>query len=154
MRKQYTIKEARTYQGIGLHSGKSVNMRIIPAPVNTGIVFIRTDLPGKPAIPAKISEVSDTRRATSLGWGETKVHTAEHLLAALFVQGVTNLYIEMDSVEPAVADGSALPFVELVQDAGIAAQEAAVASLKVTEPVWVRKGDRYLVALPYEGFRI
>lgn len=154
MRKQYTIKEARTYRGIGLHSGKSVNMRIIPAPVNTGIVFIRTDLPGKPVIPAKISEVSETRRATSLGWGEAKIHTAEHLLAALFVQGITNLFVEMDSVEPAVADGSALPFVELVQDAGIVEQEDTVSFLKVTDPVWVRNGDRYLVALPYEGFRI
>ena len=154
MRKQYTIKEARLYQGIGLHSGKSVNMRIIPAPVNTGIVFIRTDLPGNPVITAKISEVSETRRATSLGWGEAKIHTVEHLLAALFAQGVTNLCVEMDSAEPAVGDGSALPFVELLQAAGIVEQEAPVFSLKVTEPVWVRNGDRYLVALPYEGFRI
>lgn len=154
MRKQYTIKEARTYEGIGLHSGKSVNMHLKPAPLNTGIVFIRTDLPGQPAIEAKISEVSETRRATTLGWGDAKIHTAEHLLAALFSQGVTNLFVEMDSAEPAVADGSALPFVELLLEAGVCEQEGVVSTLKVTEPIWVRHGDRYLIALPYEGFRV
>lgn len=154
MRKQYSIKEARTYLGIGLHSGKNVTMCIKPAPVDTGIVFIRTDLPGRPAIPAKITEVSETRRATTLGWEQAKIHTAEHLLAALFAQGVTNMYVEMDSAEPAVADGSALPFFELIQDAGIVEQEATVPSVKVTEPIWVRHEDRYLVALPYTGFRI
>lgn len=154
MRKQYTIKAVIHYTGVGLHSGKRVTMHMKPAPVDTGIMFIRTDLPDQPSIPAKITEVSETRRATTLGWGQAKIHTAEHLLAALFAQGITNLFVEMDSAEPAVADGSALPFFELVQEAGIVEQDGVVQAYKVTEPIWLRYEDRYLVALPYEGFRI
>lgn len=154
MRKQYTIKEARIFTGIGLHSGKSVTMHIKPAPADTGITFIRTDCAERPVISAKISEVSETRRATTLGWGQARIHTAEHLLAALFALGITNLFVEMDSAEPAVADGSALPFFELVQDAGIVEQDGIVRCMKVTEPIWIRHDDRYLVALPYDGFRI
>lgn len=154
MRNQFTIKEEKVLAGIGLHSGKEVTMRIKPAPENSGIVFIRVDLPGRPCIPAQVVNVSDTRRATTLGWETAKVHTAEHLLAALSAQGIDNLYIEMDSAEPPVVDGSSLPFIKLLEAAGVIEQQAVRSVIKITEPIWVRQGDRYLVALPYEGFRV
>lgn len=154
MHKQRTIKKEIQLTGVGLHSGKDVTMRLKPAPEDTGIIFIRIDLPGQPCIPAHITYVSDTRRATTLGKENAKVHTAEHLLAALAAHGIDNLYIEMDAAEPPVTDGSALPFVQLVEEAGVIEQNAKRSVIKITEPIWVRNGDRYLVALPYEGFRI
>jgi UDP-3-O-[3-hydroxymyristoyl] N-acetylglucosamine deacetylase len=154
MQKQCTIKEEKILAGIGLHSGNNVTMRLKPAPEDTGIIFVRVDLPGQPSIPARAAYVSDTRRATTLGWDAAKIHTAEHLMAALSAQGVDNLYIEMDSAEPPVADGSAHPFMQLLEEAGVIEQHGVRSVIKVTEPVWVRHGDRYLVALPYDGFRI
>jgi UDP-3-O-[3-hydroxymyristoyl] N-acetylglucosamine deacetylase len=154
MRKQYTINEAKSYTGVGLHSGKEVTMVVKPAPEDTGIMFVRTDLPGRPCVPAKVTQVSETRRATTLGFEKAKIHTAEHLLAALSSQGITNLLIEMDSAEPPVADGSALPFIQLIEDAELVEQNNTQRVIKVTEPLWVRDGDRYLVALPYDGYRI
>jgi len=154
MRRQCTIKEGKTLAGIGLHSGKGVTMRLKPAPENTGIIFVRIDLPGQPFIPAQAAYVSDTRRATTLGWDAAKIHTAEHLLAALSAQGIDNLYIELDAAEPPVADGSALAFIKLIEEAGIIEQKSIRSVVKITEPIWVRHGDRYIVALPYEGFRI
>ena len=152
--KQHTLGKAVSYQGIGLHSGLPVQMTMKPAPTNTGIVFVRVDLEGKPSVVASIDNVTNTMRATTLENGDAKVFTVEHVLSALYALQIDNCIIEMDSVEPAIADGSGLPFASLVMEAGIVEQEEERAVFKVKEAVAVYDGDRYVAILPYDGFRI
>ncbi len=152
--KQHTLGKAVSYQGIGLHSGLPVQMAMKPAPINTGIVFVRVDLEGKPSVVASIDNVTNTMRATTLENGAAKVFTVEHVLSALYALQIDNCIIEMDSVEPAIADGSGLPFASLVMEAGIVEQEEERAVFKVKDAVAVYDGDRYVAILPYDGFRI
>ena len=104
MIKQKTIAVDVSYTGIGLHSGTEVNMKLRPAPVDTGIVFIRTDLPEKTQIKAIASNVTSTLRATTISNGDVKIFTIEHLMSALFASDIDNCYIEIDSEEPPVTD--------------------------------------------------
>lgn len=154
MQRQATITNPVSYTGIGLHSGKDVTITLIPAPANTGIVFTRVDLPGAPKVAAKAANVTGTMRATTLEAGEARVFTVEHLLAAFAALGVDNCEVEIDSVEPPVTDGSALPFVELVQQAGIRQQEAERKLVTITEAYAVRAEDKFITILPYDGLRI
>ncbi len=117
MIKQKTIAVDVSYTGIGLHSGTEVNMKLRPAPVDTGIVFIRTDLPEKTQIKAIASNVTSTLRATTISNGDVKIFTIEHLMSALFASDIDNCYIEIDSEEPPVTDGSANVFLELLERA-------------------------------------
>ena len=151
---QKTIKKAVSYRGIGLHTGKEVTMTLEPAPVNWGVVFVREDLPGSPQIKLSASKVISNLRGTSIGEGEVKVRTVEHILAALSGLNVDNITIKIDGEEIPAADGSALPFVRLIQKAGIVEQEASRDVLKVEEPFWLEEGERRLVVLPNDKLKI
>lgn len=151
---QQTIKQAISYKGIGLHSGEPVNMVFKPAPEHTGIVFVRTDIEGTPSVRAHIDNVTNTMRATTLEDGEAKVFTVEHVLAAFSAMNIDNCYIEMDSPEPAVADGSSAVFVDLILQAGIEEQSAKRNVYKVKKSHAIYDGDRFVIIVPYDGYRI
>ena len=155
MHSQTTLGKSVTYTGIGLHSGRDVTMTLHPAEAGTGIVFARTDLPGKPRVAACAANVTKTMRATTLEAGEAKVFTVEHVLAALTALQLDNCLIDMDSPEPPVADGSALPFVQLIEEAGMERLAAVrLPELVLTETLAVRRPDRFIAILPYDGWRI
>lgn len=123
--RQRTIKKETSCVGIGLHTGKKVNMTIKPAPENTGIIFVRKDIAGQPEIPVSLENIVDTERATSIMYNGYKVQTVEHLLAAFYGCGIDNAIVEIDAPEVPAMDGSAAPFVFLIQiDAGILIQNA------------------------------
>ena len=149
MIRQKTIAVDVSYTGIGLHSGTEVNMKLRPAPVDTGIVFIRTDLPEKTQIKAIASNVTSTLRATTISNGDVKIFTIEHLMSALFASDIDNCYIEIDSEEPPVTDGSANVFLELLEKAGIKeipndAEEMLNAARKIKES----GAEEYPISLP------
>lgn len=150
-----TIRVPVDCSGIGLHTGKAVNMRLLPAPPGHGVVFSRVDLPGSPRIAASIENVAGTSRCTSLGRDGVLVMTVEHLLAALWASGITNCEVQLDGEEVPACDGSALVFLELLRHAGKAAQDGtARKAVRLGEPVWIADGRRYIVALPHESFRV
>lgn len=151
---QQTIQNVVTYTGIGLHSGCNVTITLNPAKTNTGIVFARTDLPGVPKVKAIAANVTATMRATTLEAGEAKVFTVEHLLAAFAALQIDNCLVEINSVEPPVADGSALPFVRLIQQAGICCQDESRSLNAITCAQTIRQEDKFITILPYDGFRI
>ena len=151
---QHTIAKEVSYSGIGLHSGKDVLMTLKPAAANTGVTFIRTDLPGCPEIKAVAENVSSTVKATTLSANGAEVFTVEHLMAAIALSGVDNIRIEMSSPEPPVTDGSAKVFCELLDEAGLVEQEAERKVYAVDKAFAVYDGDRYITILPYDGYRI
>lgn len=151
---QTTVAKTVTYIGTGLHSGKDVTITLTPAPINTGIVFERTDLVGNPQVVAMASNVTNAMRATTLESGSAKVFTVEHLLAAFYALEIDNCLVKINSVEPPVADGSALPFVRLIEEAGVVQQEALRTLVEVTEAQTVRVDDKFITILPYDGLRI
>ena len=151
---QHTIAKEVSYSAMGLHSGKDVLITLKPAAVNTGVTFIRTDIPGKPEIRALAENVSSTVKATTLSENGAEVFTVEHLMAAISMSGVDNIRIEMSSPEPPVADGSAQVFSELLDEAGLVEQEAERKVYAVDKAFAVYDGDRYIAILPYDGYRI
>jgi len=151
---QTTIGKTVTYTGIGLHSGRNVMITLKPANVNTGIIFARTDLPGVPQVAAVASNVTNVMRATTLENGPAKVFTVEHLLATFYAMGIDNCLVEINSVEPPVADGSSLPFVRLIEEAGEKKQTALRKLAYVTEALAIRVDDKFITILPYDGLRI
>ena len=151
---QQTLAAPVSYSGIGLHSGKNVNMCMLPAEADTGIVFIRTDLPDKPEIAAKPANVSSTLKATTLSENGAEVFTVEHLMAALSMMGVDNCRIEMDSPEPPVTDGSSGVFADLILEAGRKTQAALRKVYALDRAFAVHQDDRYICVLPYDGYRI
>lgn len=151
---QQTLAAPVSYSGIGLHSGKNVNMCMLPAEVDTGIVFIRTDMPDKPEISAKPANVSSTLKATTLSENGAEVFTVEHLMAALSMMGVDNCRIEMDSPEPPVTDGSSGVFADLILEAGRKTQAAPRKVYALDRAFAVHQDDRYICVLPYDGYRI
>lgn len=151
---QKTLVQPASYTGIGLHSGVPVHLRFVPAPVDTGIQFVRTDLEGALRVPASAAAVTSSMRATTLENGNAKVFTVEHILAALSACGVDNCYIELDAAEPPVADGSALPFVELIRQAGTQEQDQPRCYIRIQEPLIVRQEDKFVAIFPYDGFRV
>jgi len=154
MLRQRTLRESIKSTGVGLHSGNKVQMTLSPAPVNTGIVFRRTDLSPAREIPARADWVDETDLSTSLGSDEGQVTTVEHLLSALCGLGIDNVYIELDSAEVPIMDGSASPFVYLLQTAGVHEQSAAKRFIKVLEPIVVTEGDKSAALRPYDGFKL
>ena len=151
---QTTLADSVSYSGIGLHAAQEVHMVMRPAPANTGIVFIRTDLPGQPSVRAHLSNVTNTMRATTLEDGEAKVFTVEHVLSALNGLQVDNCIVEMDSAEPPVADGSSLTFVKLIQKAGIQALHEQRQEIVIQKQHLIQEEDKFIAVIPYDGFRI
>ena len=141
--------------GTSLHTGEKVTLRLQPAPVDHGIRFKRKDLQDEPTIDAKIENLKTVERATTIGEGAMRVHTVEHVLAALSAMGVDNAIVEMTANEPPIGDGSARPYVELIKKAGLSAQDSPRRAFSVREPIHIEtKGGSLLVVLPDEKFRI
>ncbi|MFH1855777.1 MAG: bifunctional UDP-3-O-[3-hydroxymyristoyl] N-acetylglucosamine deacetylase/3-hydroxyacyl-ACP dehydratase [Candidatus Omnitrophota bacterium] len=152
--KQRTIEKEITIKGIGIHSGKEVNLKLKPSLPNSGINFVRVDLENKPLIPAQVKNVIPKARRTSLANNGAEVHTVEHLMAALAGLSIDNLVIEIDSDELPGLDGSSLGFVENVEKAGIKEQDAPRKYFTVKEPSWMIEGDSSIIILPNEEFKI
>ena len=143
-----------TFSGIGLHSGNRVTMSILPGAPATGVSFRRVDLEGKPEIEAKIENVVETNRSTTLGRGNTKIHTVEHVLAALAGCGVDNAIIELDANEPPVADGSARAYCRMIEEAGIVPQAEKREAYFVTEPIELDVGETEMALFPHDSLKI
>ena len=148
---QATLARPVLLPGVGLHSGEPVNVRILPAPVNHGLVFLREDLPGRPRIPARTAFVTETTLSTTLGRGNATVRTVEHLLAALYTLGVTNALLAVDGPEVPALDGSSMPVVRAVEAVGLALQDAPVRILRVLTPVSVVRDDRRVAVEPADA---
>jgi len=151
---QRTIKSSITINGIGLHSGQEIRMRLRPASINTGVVFHRHDGERVVAIKAQSRNVVDTRLATVLGKDGQRVSTVEHLLAAISSLGIDNLHIDIDGPEVPIMDGSAAPFISAITDAGIKSQGAGRQYLAIRKPISLVEGEKRLTIIPSRFFRI
>ena len=151
---QQTINGEVKASGVGLHSGNYIDMKLMPAPPNTGICFRRVDIESKPTTKANIDAVSSTLLGTTLGESGFTVATVEHLLASLLGMGIDNLFIELNNDEVPIFDGSAASFVFLIQEAGIQLQKEQRKYLKIKQKVEVMEGDKYASIIPYDGYRI
>ena len=154
MIRQRTLRNSIKATGVGLHTGDKVLLTLCPAPVDTGIVFRRTDLNPVAEIPARADLVGETTLSTCLIQGEARVSTIEHLLSAMAGLGVDNAYVDVTAPEIPIMDGSAAPFVFLLQSAGIVEQHAAKKFIRVRKEVTVTDGDKTASFLPLEGFKI
>ncbi|HEX3890565.1 MAG TPA: bifunctional UDP-3-O-[3-hydroxymyristoyl] N-acetylglucosamine deacetylase/3-hydroxyacyl-ACP dehydratase [Verrucomicrobiae bacterium] len=154
MLNQQTLNRPATFSGIGLHSGNRVSMTILPAPANSGVRFRRVDLEGKPEIEARVENVSETNRSTMLAKGNVKVHTVEHVLAALAGFGIDNAIVELDANEPPIADGSSREFCKIIQAAGIVPQAEKRETFTPSEPIELESGETLMTLFPDDGFKI
>lgn len=156
MQRQKTLKSSVEISGKGLHSGKDVQMSIKPGEENSGIVFVRTDLPERPKIRATANNVTATLRATTLEESGVKVFTVEHLMSALNVCGVDNCEIELNAEEPPVLNGNSEDFFCAVKSAGTIEQKAERKIMRIEKIYRVdsESDNRFIIALPYDGFRI
>lgn len=154
MIRQRTLKNVIRATGVGLHSGKKVYLTLRPAPVDAGIVFVRTDLEPEVQIPARAENVTDTTLCTALSAGGAKVATVEHLMSAFAGLGIDNAYVDVSAPEVPIMDGSAGPFVFLIQSAGIAEQNAAKKFIRIKREIVVREGDKEAIFLPHQGFKV
>ena len=154
MKKQRTIKKEASFSGMGLHTGKKTTITFKPAPPNTGVVFIRTDLPEQPQIKADVANVADVSRGTTIGFGEVRVLTIEHVLAAMAGLEIDNVYAEIDAGEAPVGDGSSLPFVEALSEAGIEEQDQTRKVIKITHPITYEHDGISLLALPSDSLKL
>ncbi len=151
MENQQTVAGSAAYSGIALHSGARSSVRVRPAPENTGIVFRRVDLPGKPEVRALASNVVDVRRGTTIAAGNAVVFTVEHIMSALHAFRVDNCIVEMDGMEPPIGDGSSLPYCKMLREAGVVRQEAEA---KVFTPAGDRTGAGAARLLHHELSRL
>jgi UDP-3-O-[3-hydroxymyristoyl] N-acetylglucosamine deacetylase/3-hydroxyacyl-[acyl-carrier-protein] dehydratase len=152
---QHTLGKAASFSGTALHTGEKVTLKLQPAPVDHGIKFKRKDLQEEPTIDAKIENLKTVERATTIGEGSVRVHTVEHVLAALWAMGVDNAVVEMDANEPPIGDGSAQAYVDLIRKASVTAQEEPRKFFDVRETMHVEsKTGALLVLLPDDKFRI
>lgn len=153
--RQTTIQRAVSCKGLGLHTGERVNLILLPAPADTGVVFRRTDVEGKPEIKVdlRVSNV-EVKRGTVLVGNGIKFFTVEHLLSAVVGVGIDNLVIELDNIEPPAMDGSAKPFVELIESAGIRYLEEPARYVCLKDAVWVEEGSSFMAAIPDERLKI
>lgn len=154
MIKQRTLKNAIKATGVGLHSGEKVYLTLKPAPVDTGIVFRRIDLDPVVEIKAWAENVGDTRLSTNLGSEGVRVATVEHLLSALAGLGIDNAYVELNSEEVPIMDGSAAPFVFLIQSAGIKEQEAPKGFIRIKRKVKIEHEGKWASFEPFDGFKV
>ncbi len=149
---QRTIRRPAALAGIGIHSGRTATILCRPAPIQTGIVFVRADVPGSPEIRASVEEVSDTRRGTTLG-KDHPIRTVEHLLAAAAVLEISNLRVEVRGEEMPILDGSVAPYVEALAAAGVVEQDATRSVYAVAHPVWLTTESAWMLAVPSRMFR-
>ena len=154
MLRQRTLQSDIRATGVGLHSGDKVSLHLKPAPVNTGVVFRRMDLTPVVDVPAAAALVKDTTLCTALDQDGVRVATIEHLMSALAGLGIDNVVVELSSPEVPIMDGSAGPFVFLIQSAGIAEQNAAKKLIRIKNPITVSDGDKWARFEPYEGFKV
>ncbi len=154
MNLQRTVKKEISCFSVGLHTGRKINMKIKPAPADTGVVFIRKDLPQAEPIQARYDNVCDTTLATTLGSNGVTVSTVEHLLSAFSGMGVDNAAVELDSFEVPVMDGSALPFVNMFKEVGTHVQKRNKKMLVIKKPVSVNNGDGSAMFMPSDEFKI
>ena len=154
MIKQRTLKNVIRATGVGLHSGEKVYLTLKPAPVDTGIVFCRTDLDPVVQIAAYAENVGETTMSTNLFNGDVKVGTVEHLLSAMAGLGIDNAYVELSAAEVPIMDGSAGPFVFLIQSAGLEEQDAAKRFSRIKREVSVQDGDKRATFVPFDGFKV
>jgi len=154
MIRQRTLQNSIKGTGIGLHSGSKVYLTLRPAPVNTGIVFRRVDLDPVVEIKASAENVGDTTLSTNLIKDGVRVQTVEHLLSAMAGLGIDNAYVELTAPEVPIMDGSAGPFVFLIQAAGIAEQQEAKRFIRINREVSVSDGDKTATFLPFNGFKV
>jgi len=150
---QRTLRRAISCVGIGLHSGNKVQLSLKPAPTNFGIRFRRADL-GDHEVPANVQHLAGIQLATALSRNEVAVETVEHLLAALVSMGVDNVLIELNSPEVPIMDGSAAPFVYLIQEAGIKQQVSPRKYLKIVRPIALSRGDKRIALYPSDHFKV
>ena len=148
MEKQRTLGGSARLSGIALHSGARVAVRVEPAEENSGIVFRRVDLPGAPEVRALASNVVEVQRGTTIASGEARVYTVEHIMSALHALHIDNCVVEMDGMEPPICDGGALPFVEMIEEAGIVEQNAPAVYFTPKAPVAVVQGSARVVIIP------
>jgi len=154
MIKQRTLKASVRATGVGLHTGNKVAMVLRPAPIDSGIVFCRSDLPGNPAIPAHALNVSNTLMATVIEKDGVRVSTVEHLMSAFYGMGVDNAFVDVSGEEVPIMDGSAGTFVFLIQSAGIEEQAAAKRYVRVLKRVEIEEGDKKVALEPFDGFKV
>jgi len=153
MLRQRTIKKPVHAIGIGVHTGDRVRMTLRPAGENTGIMFVRTDAKSSLPIKATAENVSDTTLSTSLGTSDVHVSTVEHLMSALWGLGIDNLIVELSGEEVPIMDGSAAPFIYLINTVGIVEQEAAKQFIRIKREIKVTQGDAEAILTPYDGFK-
>ena len=154
MIKQRTLKNVIRATGVGLHTGKKVYLTLRPAPVETGIVFRRIDLDPPVEIKASPENVGDTSLSTTLVSGEVRISTVEHLLSAIAGLGIDNAYVDVSAPEVPIMDGSAGPFVFLVQSAGIIEQNAPKKFIRITKAVEIKENDKWARFDPFDGFKV
>ena len=156
MQRQRTLRDKVSCCGIGLHSGKEVRLELKPAEVDSGIIFLRTDLPARPKIHANAANVTATLRATTLEENGAKVFTIEHLMSALNAARIDNCEIEINGEEPPVLNGNSIDFFNMIQAAGVVEQdkERQIIRLEKIYRVDGEEGKRFVMALPYDGFRV
>ena len=152
---QRTLATSASLEGTSLHTGTKVTLTMSPAPPNSGILFRRIDLDDKPFIPAVVDNVQQVERSTTIAVGSVKVHTVEHVISALTGMGVDNAIIEMNANEPPIGDGSALPYVECIKEAGIKEQDELCGVFEVRDPIHIEVGDGSLLTIvPDKTFRV
>ncbi len=154
MIRQRTLKNVIRATGVGLHTGKKVLLTLRPAAVDTGIIFRRVDLDDNPEIPAHPNNVGDTSMSTTLVYNGIRVSTVEHLLSAMAGLGIDNAYVDISTAEVPIMDGSAGPFVFLLQSAGIEEQNAAKRFIRIKQSVEVVDGDKWVRFEPFDGFKV
>jgi UDP-3-O-[3-hydroxymyristoyl] N-acetylglucosamine deacetylase len=154
MIRQRTLKNVIRATGVGLHTGEKVYLTLRPAPADTGIIFRRIDLTDPVDIEARPENVTDTRLSTTLENNGVRVSTVEHLMSAFAGLGIDNAYVDLTAPEVPIMDGSAGPFVFLIQSAGIAEQTAPKRFLRIKKPVRVEEGDKWACFEPFDGFKV
>ena len=154
MEHQTTLASEIAYAGVGLHSGLEVHMRLLPAPAGTGVVFVRTDLEGRPRVRASAKNVVATLRATTIEEDGSRFFTIEHLMSAISASGLDNCIVELDSEEPPVADGASLVFLDLIETAGLKTLDKERAVISVDRVLRIDDGDRFIMIVPYDGLRV
>lgn len=151
---QKTIRKKTVVEGVGIHSGNSCRLTFRPAPPDTGVYFIRSDLPGSPSLKVSAKNVEATSYQTTIGGPHFKVATIEHCLSALSALRIDNLFVELDGPEIPICDGSARDFLNSLLAIGMVEQDQPRKYCYITEPIYLADGDKHAYVLPYHGLRI